>query len=314
MLEHGIEVTMWQLNRNSDFGSSSSDEFPLKGTQVHIKLQRRGDLLVQAALTFSMKGGYLSKAINRRKVDKSALEPLSITEILEVSAGCDGYDQNELPSSSRKSKKGEHKHGSLFITMKATPTPLASSRLYFLKFKSRSVRNDLLLGLRGLLADLQVHEGVGISVIQQPDGASGPNTHVTGSPRRKMPGDVDVGGGTNAVPSNAQNVLVPLSEVTKAINSEREAYDRLLLMLLQGSTDLKKSEDGSVSLRSSLDAVIAESKEKDKIQTNDSKLIMQLSKKLETLLMDNEDLRDQNENLNHRIVILENEKVGVYET
>ncbi len=67
MLEHGIEVTMWQLNRNSDFGSSSSDEFPLKGTQVHIKLQRRGDLLVQAALTFSMKGGYLSKAINRRK-------------------------------------------------------------------------------------------------------------------------------------------------------------------------------------------------------------------------------------------------------
>ncbi len=67
MLEHGIEVTMWQLNRNADFGSSSSDEFPLKGTQVHIKLQRRGDLLVQAALTFSMKGGYLSKAINRRK-------------------------------------------------------------------------------------------------------------------------------------------------------------------------------------------------------------------------------------------------------
>ncbi len=201
--------------------------------------------------------------------------------------------------------------------MKATPTPLASSRLYFLKFKSRSVRNDLLLGLRGLLADLQVHEGVSISVIQHPSGASGPTTHVTGSPRRKMSGDIDIGGGTtnfNAVPSNGQNVLVPLSEVHKAINSEREAYDRLLLMLLQGSTDLKKSEDGAVSLRSSLDAVIAESREKDKIQANDSKLIMQLSKKLETLLMDNEDLRDQNENLNHRIIILENEKVGVYET
>ena len=139
---------------------------------------------------------------------------------------------------------------------------------------------------------------------------------MAGSPRRRRPGDLNVGGGTgsNAVPPNAENILVPLNEVHKAINSEREAYDRLLLMLLQGSTDLKKSEDGLVSLRSSLDAVIAESKEKDKIQANDSKLIMQLSKKLETLLMDNEDLRDQNENLNHRIITLENEKVGVYET
>jgi hypothetical protein len=93
---------MWQMNRNSEFGVDSPDDFPLKGTPVQLKLLRRGEFLVQAALTFSMKGGYLSKAISRRRVDKSALEPLSITEILEVSAGCGGYDQNQLPSSSKR--------------------------------------------------------------------------------------------------------------------------------------------------------------------------------------------------------------------
>jgi len=301
MLEHGIEVSMWQLNRNADFGSSS-DDFPLKGSPMHIKLARRGDMLVQASLVFSMKGGYLSKALSRRKVDKTALEPLSITEILGVSAGCEGYDHNNLPSSSRKSKKGENKNGSLFITIKGTPTPLASSRLYFLKFKSRSVRNDLLMGLRGLLADLQVNEGISISTIQNPSMNS--ENNATDTPRRM----------SSNLPQDADKILVPLPEVHKAINSERESYDRLLLLMLQGSTDLKNSEDDLVGLRGTLEAVFAESKEKDKIQANDSKLIMQLSKKLETLLMDNEDLRDQNENLNHRIITLENEKVGVYET
>jgi len=67
LLEQGIEVTMWQMNRNSEFGVDSPDDFPLKGTPVQLKLLRRGEFLVQAALTFSMKGGYLSKAISRRR-------------------------------------------------------------------------------------------------------------------------------------------------------------------------------------------------------------------------------------------------------
>jgi cell division septum initiation protein DivIVA len=38
---------------------------------------------------------------------------------------------------------------------------------------------------------------------------------------------------------------------------------------------------------------------------------MQLSKKLETLLMDNEDLRDQNDRLNTRLVTVEPEKMNL---
>jgi hypothetical protein len=67
MLEQGIEVTMWQMNRNVEFGTESKDDFTLKDSQVQLKLQRRGEFLVQAALTFTTKGGYLSKALSRRK-------------------------------------------------------------------------------------------------------------------------------------------------------------------------------------------------------------------------------------------------------
>jgi hypothetical protein len=244
-------------------------------------------------------------------VDKSALEPLSVTEILEVQAGCHGCDQHQLPSSSRRSKKEENKHSSQFITLKASPTPIASTRLYFLKFKSRGTRNDLLFGLRGLLAELQVNEGVRISSIQTPQVHNG---NITGSPIRSRPGEGKKIEAISALPPNADKIVIPLLEVHKVIDTERRAYDQLLLMMLQGASDLKSSEDDMMALRGTLDIVKSESKAKDKIQTNDSKLIMQLSKKLETLLMDNEDLRDQNENLNNRIVTLEHENLGVYES
>ena len=108
------------------------------------------------------------------------------------------------------------------------------------------------------------------------------------------------------------DLMVPLPEVHTVVNREREMYDRLLLLLLQGNGDLKEKEDELLMLRGKLDAVTAESTEKDRVQANDSKLIMQLSKKLETLLMDNEDLRDQNDRLNTRLVAVECEKVCLY--
>mmetsp|Transcript_16540 Transcript_16540/g.15962 ORF Transcript_16540/g.15962 Transcript_16540/m.15962 type:complete len:434 (-) Transcript_16540:323-1624(-) len=309
-LEQGIEVTMWQMNRNTEIRSGESgEEFVLKSTPVSFKMHRRGDLLVQAVLTFTSKGGYLRKTLSRRKVDRSALEPLSLHEILEVKAGCHGYDHNELPSSSRRSNKGDNKHVSLFLTIKASPTPMASTRCYFLKLKSRSARNDLLMGMRGVLSDLQIHEGISISSIEIPDIASD-QFGKTGS--RRVPGS-HINGPQNKIlhPLANQDVNVPLSEVHQAINKEREAYDRLLLMMLQGSSDLKEREDDLSMLREKLHIISSDSLDKDKVQATDSRLIMQLSKKLETLLMDNEDLRDQNDRLNTRLVAVECEKMNL---
>jgi len=82
-------------------------------------------------------------------------------------------------------------------------------------------------------------------------------------------------------------------------------------LLLSGSADIKDKEDELLALRGKMDGVTAELKEKNRVQANDSKLIMQLSKKLEMLLMDNEDLRDQNDRLNTRLVQYECEKMNL---
>mmetsp|Transcript_13456 Transcript_13456/g.19394 ORF Transcript_13456/g.19394 Transcript_13456/m.19394 type:complete len:521 (-) Transcript_13456:463-2025(-) len=286
MLEEGIDVTMWQLSRKVELGGQEKDEFGLKSTAVSVQLMKRGDLYVQSQLNFTLRGGYLSKAIGRRKADKAALEPLALYDILEVKAGCSGYDHNDLPSSGKsktKKSKGDNRQSSLFLTIKATPTPEASFRSYILKFKSRGARNDTLNGLRSMLADMQIHEGVSISSMQN----------------------------TEEEDDDETEIMVPLSEVHNAINREREAYDRLLLLLLQGQEDLKEKEDELLSMRGKLETVMEESSEKDRVQANDSRLIMQLSKKLETLLMDNEDLRDQNDRLNSRLVVVECEKMNL---
>ena len=311
LLEEGVEVTVWQLNTSSEIGvdAPTGDDFVTKSSTMTLKLHRKGELLVQSVLTFNATGGYLSKALGRHRRDKAASEPLPLNDILEVKVGCAGFDSAELPSSSSKKGKtskikAENMHSSLFVTIRATPTPMATARSYFLRLKSRSARNDLLTGLRGILADLQVHEGVSISQIQTPGATQ--QHHA-----RRMPGSAVKANGPNPFANPRGDIMVPLAEVHDLINRERESYDRLLLTMLQGNSDLKEKEDELLNLRGKLHEAISESSEKDKTQANDSKLIMQLSKKLETLLMENEDLRDHNDRLNQRLVTVECEKMNL---
>ena len=269
LLEEGMEVTVWQLSPSSDIGvdTSAFDAFVTKSSAMTLKLQRKGDLLVQSVLTFNSNGGYLSKASGRNRNNKAASEPLPLNDILEVKAGCAGFDSADLPSStSRKGRKtskakAENLHSSLFLTINATPTPMATSRSYFLRLKSRSARNDLLTGLRGILADLQVHEGVSISQIQTP------NQHQA----RRMPGSAINPNGPNPVANPRGKIMMPLAEVHDLINRERESYDRLILTMLQGGSDLKEKEDELLNLRGKLHEVITKSTEKDKTRDNDSK-------------------------------------------
>lgn len=67
ILERGGEVTMWQMNVQSEY-DQTKEHFSLKNTQVQVKLQQKGRYLVQALLTFTMKGGYFANKLNRRKM------------------------------------------------------------------------------------------------------------------------------------------------------------------------------------------------------------------------------------------------------
>jgi len=312
-LEEGIDVVLWQLNVNHGGTDGDNEDFVSKATPVTLKLAKRGELLVQTALLFGTRGGYLSKALGRGQ--KSAFDPLPLTEILEVKAGCCGYDQMSLPRSTKdqnkSANKSENKLSSLFLTFKATPNPVAAlARTYFLRFKSRAARNDLMIGLRGLLADLQIKEGLSVSslhtVTPQPSSTRRMPTANAVAHQSKgpvMPTIID--------DDDEQTVTVPIQIVHREMNRERQAYDRLLLQMLQGNSDLKDKEDDLLLMRAKLDELTHNLDEKEKAQANDSKLIMALSKKLEILLMDNEDLRDQNDRLNDRLVAIESEKMNI---
>lgn len=306
-LEDGVDITLWQLCRKGE--SDDSQNFAVKASHSVLKLTKRGEKLLQAVLSFSAKGSMLSKALGRGS--KAVIDPLALNEILDIKAGCVGFDIGDLPSSNAKKRECGFKHSNLFITLRAAPTPLFAERLYFLRFKSRGTRNDLMNGLRGLLADLQIHEGVSISTMQIPKSTS--HHAVPKSPTRPGAKKHAVANG-EAAPQphpHQEDITVPLGDVHKAINKQRKQYDRLLLMLLQGFSDLKDKEDDVSSLHSKLESVVGESAEKDRIHEADSKLIMQLSKKLETLLMSNEDLRESNDRLNARLVVVECEKMNM---
>ena len=310
-LEEGADATLWQLHRNEN----EKPEFVVKATPVYLKLDARGNSLVQAQLLFTARGGYLSKALGRG--DKNMLEPISLHDVIDVKPGCVGFDSVDLPvlksKTGRVTGKGENKHSSLFMTISASPTPLASHRSLFIRFKTRTARNDTLMSLRRLLADLQVNEGLGVSSIHAASVNAPPSpksqtrmSYVSNGPDNN--GTTLSNGFVNKDPENA---MIPLSLVHQELNKERESYDRLIIMLLSGSTDVKDKEDEILMLRGKLDGITADMKEKDRIQADDSKLIMQLSQKLEKLLMDNEELRDQNDRLNTRLVQYECEKMNL---
>jgi hypothetical protein len=65
LLDEGIDVVLWQLNVNHGGTDGDTEDFAAKATPVTIKLAKRGELLVQTALLFGTRGGYLSKALGR---------------------------------------------------------------------------------------------------------------------------------------------------------------------------------------------------------------------------------------------------------
>ena len=64
-LEDGVDVTMWQMNRSEE--KAAPAEFALKASHVTVRLQRKGVLWVQGMVNFTVRGGYLSKAIGRSR-------------------------------------------------------------------------------------------------------------------------------------------------------------------------------------------------------------------------------------------------------
>ena len=235
-----------------------------------------------------------------------ALEALPFHEVLDCRAGCAGIDDGLLPCAKGKPVDSSLESG-LFLTLVAVATPNSPSRSFFLKFKTRVERNDMLCGLRKLLADIQIFEG---------EESAGGSNGLT-SPFRNVSPATSLGlsksflkpkkGGAEAqikakkvYGSGGQKgakTMVLLEDVHTQLSKERSNYERLMVQMLQSTFDLSEREDEVALLKKQLaEEQIAVTK-RGRSQSEEHKVMMQLSRKLETLLVDNEDLREQNEKL-----------------
>lgn len=237
-----------------------------------------------------------------------ALEALPFHEVLDCRAGCAGLDDGMLPCAKGKPVDSSLESG-LFLTLVAVATPNSPSRSFFLKFKTRVERNDMLCGLRKLLADIQIFEG---------EESSGGSNGLT-SPFRNVSPAMSLGlsksflkskktGAGAEAQMKAKKVygsggqkgaktMVLLEDVHTQLSKERSNYERLMVQMLQSTFDLSEREDEVATLKKQLaEEQIAVTK-RGRSQSEEHKVMMQLSRKLETLLVDNEDLREQNEGL-----------------
>merc|ERR1711957_761559 len=102
------------------------------------------------------------------------------------------------------------------------------------------------------------------------------------------------------------------SDVKELIVKERANYECLLVQMMQGKDDMLEKEDEVLELRQNIESMAVAENEKSDIHKNDSKLIMQLSKRLEGLLISQEDMEETNEKLNGRLIEAECEKMNRY--
>ena len=227
-----------------------------------------------------------------------ALPSLPFHEVLDCRAGCAGLDDGLLPCAKGKPVDATLESG-MFLTLVAVATPNSPSRSFYLRFKTRIERNDMLCGLRKLLADIQIFEGEtsagGANGLTSPFRNVSPSMGLSksylkaeGVKAKKVYGS---GGQKGA------KTMVLLEDVRTQLSKERSNYERLMVQMLQSTFDLSEKEDLVTRLKKALaEEQIAVTK-KGRSQSEEHKVMMQLSRKLETLLVDNEDLREQNEKL-----------------
>ena len=254
-----------------------------------------------------------------------------------MKAGCEGYISAQLPVSSSKTSSKGNKNSTLFLTIKTAPTLAEPSRFYFLKFKTRDDRNTMLNGLRNILAEIQVEEMIEEDPIQNFPQRRESFTPIQNLPQRRdsftqrresLAPKRGLAGRREsrvnalvAVPkpillkedtSKTSSQTVTMSDVKILIIKERAHYERLLFQHMQSKNDMLEMESEVMRLNQEIDSINSEENKQEKSEGKETKLVLQLSAKLETLLMALETMKETNEALNLRIIEAESEKTNRY--
>ena len=96
--------------------------------------------------------------------------------------------------------------------------------------------------------------------------------------------------------SSSQSV----TEVKRQLLVERSNYEKLMVQMLVLTNDLNEREDQIIAMKKREEAYIEQLASKDRMYEQDAMVRMQLGKRLEQVLMDKEEVKDELDSLKVR--------------
>ena len=87
------------------------------------------------------------------------------------------------------------------------------------------------------------------------------------------------------------------SDVKRQLLVERSNYEKLMVQMLVLTNDLNEREDQIIAMKKREEAFKEQLASKEKMYEQDAKVRMQLGKRLEDVLMDKEEIKDELDNL-----------------
>eukprot|EP00604_Paraphysomonas_vestita_P001096 CAMPEP_0174819432 /NCGR_PEP_ID=MMETSP1107-20130205/2650_1 /TAXON_ID=36770 /ORGANISM="Paraphysomonas vestita, Strain GFlagA" /LENGTH=681 /DNA_ID=CAMNT_0016032889 /DNA_START=1494 /DNA_END=3539 /DNA_ORIENTATION=- len=174
----------------------------------------------------------------------------------------------------------------------------------------------------GVLAEAAASATANATTNAGTNSGTGTNTTTTSSestakdaPGRKIPHSAasrkgrrgSVGPGNNrtdlATPAAAEtNSLVDdVAEVKRQLLVERSNYEKLMVQMLVLTNDLNEREDQLIAMKKREEAYLEQLASKDRMYEQDAMVRMQLGKRLEQVLMDKEEIKDELDDLKARL-------------
>ncbi|CAE7846066.1 unnamed protein product, partial [Symbiodinium microadriaticum] len=95
-----------------------------------------------------------------------------------------------------------------------------------------------------------------------------------------------------------------MSEVKRQLLVERSNYEKLMVQMLVLTNDLNEREDQIIAMKKREEAYIEQLASKDRMYEQDAMVRMQLGKRLEQVLMDKEEVKDELDSLKAQLEVI----------
>jgi len=256
---------------------------------------------------------------------KIDVQPIKISEILESTQG--------VHFDTVRSANGPPKDDSCYLTI-ACQSPGEKPRYVSLLLDTRDDRNSLVTGLRTLVSDMQLN-ATNEDITATPgktehrrasfkDGVMAEAAAIVAAKEQNHPGTnlatrksrrASLGSHGTATrhepetqyttpPKDADVSGQAVSEVKRQLLVERTNYEKLMVQMLVLTNDLNEREDQIIAMKKREDALVEQLASKERMYEQDAMVRMQLGKRLEQVLMDKEEIKDELDNLKAQLDVI----------